>query len=87
VDETRAKQMLADMLARFSAGSVLHLLSEVLRESAPAELDPDRAESLRDATGTRFVVGIGLDAVWPGCRSRDGTDLKRGSDDEQHEPR
>lgn len=66
MDETRAKQVLADMLARFTAGSVLHLLGEVLRESAPAELDPVRAESLRDATGALFVVGLGLDAVWPG---------------------
>ena len=66
VDETRAKQLLADMIAHFTAGSVLHLLGEVLRESAPAELDPDRAESLRDAAGMLFVVGIGLDAVWPG---------------------
>lgn len=66
MDETRAKQLLADMLARFTTGSVLHLLGEVLRESAPADLDPDRAESLRDATGALFVVGLGLDAAWPG---------------------
>lgn len=68
---SEAKQHLADMLANLTAGSVLHLLAEVLREVAedhPGGLDQEAAESLRDTAGTLFVVGVGLDAVWPGRR-------------------
>jgi len=64
-----AKKHLADMLAALTAGSVLHLLAEVLRESAAAgDLDAEAAEGLRDAVGTLFVVGLGLDAVRHGRR-------------------
>lgn len=84
MDETHAKQLLAEMLLRFSAGSVLHLLSDVLRESAPAELAPDRVEPLRDAAGTLFVVGLGLDAVWPG---RGGEARNRTRTEERGEQR
>lgn len=81
MDETHAKRVLAGLLARFTAGSVLHLLGEVLREATPADLAPDRAGLLRDALGALFVVGVGLDAVWPGR----GTDRGQGDDDEQRE--
>jgi len=67
-----AKRHLTDMLAAFTAGSVLHLLAEVLREVAEAgDLDAEVAESLRDAVGTLFVVGVGIvgiDAVRHGRR-------------------
>ena len=64
-----AKQHLADMLTALTAGSVLHLLAEVLREVAAAgELDAEAAEGLRDAVGTLFVVGVGIDAVRHGRR-------------------
>jgi len=65
MDETQAKQLLTDMLARFTAGSILHLLGEVLRDSAD---EPDEAatEAMRDAAGALFVLGVGLNAVCPG---------------------
>ena len=64
-----AKQHLADMLTAFTAGSVLHLLAEVLRESAAiGELDAEATEGLRDAVGALFVVGVGIDAVRHGQR-------------------
>ena len=64
-----AKHHLADMLTALTAGSVLHLLAEVLREAAAAgDLDAETAEGRRDAVGTLFVVGVGLDAVRHGKR-------------------
>ena len=65
MNEQHAKQLLADLLARFTAGSILHLLAEVLRDSAD---EPDEAatEAVRDAVGALFVLGVGLNAVWPG---------------------
>jgi hypothetical protein len=65
VDETQAKQLLSDLLARFTAGSVLHLLAEVLKDQA-GEQDGAAADAVRDAAGALFVLGIGLNAVWPG---------------------
>lgn len=62
--EHQAKQQLSDLLARFTPGSLLHLLAEVLRDSAGDQVAA--AEPLRDAVGALFVVGIGIDAVMPG---------------------
>lgn len=64
VDETQAKQLLGDLLARFTTGSILHLLADVLRDQAG---DQDAAtEPLRDAIGALYVLGVGLDALTPG---------------------
>jgi hypothetical protein len=63
MDEAQAKQLLAGLLVRFTAGSILHLLAEVLRDAAG---DQEAAEPLRDAIGTLFTVGLGLDVVMPG---------------------
>ena len=63
--ETQAKQLLGDLLTRYTAGSILHLLAEVLKDSA-GELDEATAEAVRDAVGALFVLGVGLNAVWPG---------------------
>ena len=65
MNEQQAKQLLTDILARFTVGSVLHLLAEVLKDSAD-ELDEARAGLLRNATGTLFTVGLGIDSLWPG---------------------
>ena len=65
MDEVQAKQMLRDMLTRFTAGSILHLLAEVLKDSAD-EQDEAATAAMRDAAGALFVLGIGLNAVWPG---------------------
>lgn len=62
VDESQAKQLLSDLMARFTTGSVLHLLAEVLRDGAG---DQD-AQPLRDAVGALFVMALGLDALTPG---------------------
>lgn len=64
MDEVQAKQLLADLLARFTAGSILHLLAEVLRDAADDQ--PSVADPLRDVLGALFVLGVGLDAVLPG---------------------
>jgi hypothetical protein len=69
--EQQAKEQLSQMLSRFSTGSILHLMSEVLRESAeqsPEAIPEHTRESFRDALGTLFVMGLGLDSVWPGRR-------------------
>jgi hypothetical protein len=62
MDEQHAKQQLAELLSRFTAGSILHLLAEVLRDQAG---DQD-AQPLRDAIGALYVLGLGLDALTPG---------------------
>lgn len=64
MDEHHAKQLLTDMLARFTAGSILHLLAEVLRDGAADQQAV--AEPLRDAVGALYVLGLGLDALTPG---------------------
>lgn len=62
--EHQAKQLLGDLLARFTAGSILHLLAEVLKDAAG---DQDAAaEPLRNAVGALFVMGLGIDSLWPG---------------------
>jgi hypothetical protein len=69
MSEQQAKEQLAAMLNRFSTGSILHLMSEVLREAAeqnPSEIAEHARESFRDALGTLFVMGLGIDSVWPG---------------------
>ncbi len=69
VDDTQAKRLLADILESFTAGSVLHMLGEMLRQNAEQEADgeddPD-LERAREAESALFVFGLGLDSVWPG---------------------
>lgn len=64
MDEAHAKRLLSDVLARFTAGSLLHLLAEVLRDAAGDQ--PTAAVPLRDVLGALFVLGVGIDAVLPG---------------------
>ncbi|MCE9566994.1 MAG: hypothetical protein K8U57_33750 [Planctomycetes bacterium] len=65
MDETRAKQLLAEMLSDFTPGSILHLLGNVLRENAPDNMDETARQQLASAEEALFVVGVGLDAVCP----------------------
>lgn len=68
VDDTQAKRLLADMLVNFTAGSILHLLGELLRERAEQEADDDDddgVEQAREAESALYVVGLGLDSVCP----------------------
>lgn len=65
MDEHHAKQLLTDMLGHFTSGSILYLLAEVLKDAAD-ELDEAATEAMRDAAGALFILGVGLNAVWPG---------------------
>ncbi len=69
MNDTQAKRLLAEILQSFTAGSVLHLLGELLREEAEREAEDEGdagLEQAREAESTLFVVGLGIDAVWPG---------------------
>ena len=66
--EAQAKQHLLDMLGSFTAGSVLHLLSEVIREAEEARLDGlDAAaeERVWEVESFLWVAGYGLLAALP----------------------
>ncbi len=66
--EDRAKKQLATMLRTFTAGSVLHLLADIFRESAEeARRDGDATahEQFTLAHATLVVVGLGIDAICP----------------------
>lgn len=63
--ENKAKEHLRAMLVSFTAGTVLHLLAEVIR--ADAREDDDHLAVERDVAveATLFVVGLGIDAALP----------------------
>lgn len=63
--EALAKQHLRLMLRAFTAGSVLHLLSELFRERADRSADETSREQAREVAATLFVVGLGVDAAFP----------------------
>jgi hypothetical protein len=66
--EAQAKQHLSDMLGRFTPGSVLHLLAQVIREAEEARLgglDDAAEERMREAEAALWVFGYGLDAALP----------------------
>lgn len=64
--EHEARQNLLDMLESFTAGSVCHLLAEVVRQSEEARLgglDEAAEERVSEAEGALWVLGMGLMAV------------------------
>jgi hypothetical protein len=66
--ETQAKKQLRKMLADLTAGSILHLLADVFRESAnEAKRDNDAVSYGRFTLieNTLIVVGMGVDAANP----------------------
>jgi hypothetical protein len=66
--EDRAKRQLARMLRSFTAGSVLHLLADICRESAQQALrrrDERLHEQLQTVEAALVVVGCGVDAILP----------------------
>ena len=66
--EAEAKHHLADMLGSFTAGSVLHLLAEVLRDAERIRLgtlDEITQERVQNAETALFVMGLGIDAACP----------------------
>lgn len=63
--EAEARQLLADILDRFTAGSILHLLSEVLRDAKGESQGEVARECRRQAEAALIVFGIGLDSICP----------------------
>lgn len=62
--ERTAKEQLRAMLGSFTAGTVLHLLAEVVRADAD-EADALAGERGRAVESALFVVGLGIDAAHP----------------------
>jgi hypothetical protein len=66
--EAEAKRHLGDMLRRFTPGSVLHLLADVLGNAENERLgglDDVAAERVRNAEVALFVFGLGINAACP----------------------
>ena len=65
--ESQAKRQLRRMLTSLTAGSLLHLIADLFRESADhlKRRDQRARDKLRDVAATLFVVGLGVDAVCP----------------------
>lgn len=66
--EQEIKQHLREALESLTAGSILHLLSEVFRDEAEeARLAGDvlAYRQSRNVEATLFVVGIGIDSARP----------------------
>ena len=67
-DDEAAKNQLADLLDRYTTGSVLHLLADLHRASAQDALaigNETSCDQLRHIEHTLIVVGMGIDAVDP----------------------
>lgn len=68
MSESDATRHLLEMLVSFTAGSVCHLLAEVLREAETARLgglDETREQRVREAQAALWVFGYGLMAALP----------------------
>jgi hypothetical protein len=62
MNEQQAKRHLTKILGSFTAGSILHLLAEVV---ASAEADGERAAQSRQVEHALIVLGLGIDAMLP----------------------
>lgn len=65
MSEKKAKEHLRAMLASFTAGTVLHLLAEVIRADAREAGDDLAVERSLAVEATLFVAGLGIDAALP----------------------
>lgn len=63
--ENKAKDHLRAMLASFTAGTVLHMLAEVIRADADEAGDDLAVERGVAVEKTLLVVGLGVDAALP----------------------
>lgn len=66
--EAEAKRNLKDMLASFRAGSILHLLAEVVRDAETSRLgglDEVAEQRVREAEAFLWIAGYGLMAALP----------------------
>lgn len=64
MNERTAKEQLRAMLGLFTAGTVLHLLAEAIRDDAD-KADALAGERVRVVESALFVVGLGIDAALP----------------------
>lgn len=68
MNELQAKRQLKKMLRSLTAGSILHLLAEIFRESAEEAKQENDLTSHRQFTLVEkalIVVGMGIDAANP----------------------
>ena len=66
--DVAARNQLKRMLRAFTAGSILHLLSEVFEENAEEARQggvETRVEQCKTVAATLFVTGLGVDAACP----------------------
>ncbi len=66
--EARAKKHLRRLLRSFSAGTILHLLSDIFRETAAQACAAKHRRThrrCRRVAQALFVVGLGIDAACP----------------------
>jgi len=66
--EKQAKKQLTKMLDHFTAGSILHLLGDVVAKSAEearAKDDARQFEQCKTVEHALVVVGLGIDAARP----------------------
>ena len=63
--EMKAKEHLRTMPASFTAGTVLHLLAEVIQADAREAGNDWAVERGVAVEATLFVVGLGIDAALP----------------------
>lgn len=66
--DVQAKRHLRSMLRSFTAGTVLHLFSEVfgeLAEEARRSGDEQTYQQRKEVEATLFVVGLGIDGACP----------------------
>jgi hypothetical protein len=66
--DTQARNGLRRMLRTLTAGSLLHLLAELYRDSAErtaTKADAGFQRRAQETAATLFVVGIGIGAVCP----------------------
>ncbi|HWL08419.1 MAG TPA: hypothetical protein VNQ76_08445 [Planctomicrobium sp.] len=66
--EQQVKELFAELLQRYSTGSLLHLLADLYRQAADeAQLSHDSAayEQCKVVEHALLVLGLGIDAVNP----------------------
>ena len=66
MSDDQAKAQLAELLEQYTAGSILHLLAEIYRQSAEEALqsgDPVACEQSKSAEHALYVLGLGIDAA------------------------
>lgn len=68
MNEVEAKERLIEMLDAFTAGSILHLLAEIIAlhaGDAHTAKDDQQCEQCRLVEHALIVVGMGIDAAMP----------------------